>query len=716
MQRRRTETLGGPLIGDRFGVFIRKYYTGVVLIVLFGLSGSGMFEAGLPGYGWLGPWALGFLWVLASLGIRYISRAATDRRSKIESLSILILGTNAFIQMTGGLNSPLTLIYIFIVLLTSLLADVSLNGFALAAILLLEGMNLLAGPIPPVELQGRALIWAAGLSLIPLVVWAYLRAEHQEKDELKATVQRFRTSARVFQPLPGLGQPNQIWALTPDERDRNVAPLHERFDRTVDKLFWMLKAALPVSHHLMLFLPEEGGERFRIHKFAGGDPREIRSHFTLGVGEGVIGFSAKERRLYRIGRYNPDQEALGYCGHWVRVGSMVVSPLVRGEILEGILLVDSLQSEAFGEEDEQVVLNVSEQLLEAMENRRQHQAAQIRAQELSTLMAISEALGSKLELDHRLETMADKVKEIIPYDHCFILLVEPGERRAELKVARGYSDSRLPGANVPLHDGLLSIVVKRRVPLIRLDMNERERGRGIFPTGCGIHMKPSSFLGLPLISQDRVIGIFAMTSQRPKAFDEQHKEFLKTLCSQAAISIADAKLHEEVNRLATMDGLTAVANHRRFQERLNEEFERQAREAGTFSLLMIDVDHFKNINDQFGHPSGDQVLKQVSDVLVQAVRKIDIVARYGGEEFAIILLNTGAREAHALAERIRKSVEGLCPIVQGTPQKVTISLGIAVYPEDARDRQMLIRRADEALYAAKQGGRNRTCAYSRIKS
>jgi diguanylate cyclase (GGDEF)-like protein len=249
---------------------------------------------------------------------------------------------------------------------------------------------------------------------------------------------------------------------------------------------------------------------------------------------------------------------------------------------------------------------------------------------------------------------------------------------------------------------------------MKVDLHERQRGNGVFPSDTGIRLRPASFLGLPMIVQDRVIGIFAITSQRPGAFDQQHLEFLRMLGSQAAVSIADAKLHDEVNRLATTDGLTGVANHRRFQERLNDEFERQAREAGRFTLIMIDVDHFKKINDRFGHPAGDRVLSQIAAVLVKTVRKIDVVARYGGEEFAVILLNSGPKESLQLAERIRKAVEGLSLMINGEPLKITISLGMAVYPDDAPDRQTLIERSDRALYTAKNGGRNRTCVYSKI--
>ena len=713
MQRRRTE-VSYPFTGwNRFRFFIKKYHAGIVLLGLFGISAAGNFQHGSSDPWKMGAWAGGVLWVLGSLTVRYLRRAATDRKSQIEALFLLILGINALIQLTGGLTSSLTLLYVFLVLLAALLFDVTVNSCAIAAIFILEGINLWMNPQPAAEAGNRALIWAAGLSLIPLVVKGYLRAERQEKEELRTAVLRFKTSAQAFKPLTDTDRVHHVWALTPDEREKRAAPVHLRFDRAVENLFWLFKGALPQTHHCILFMPGDTGKGFRLHRWVGGDPREIRVQSVITEGEGLIGFAVKERRLYRVGHLNSDPSALGYCTRVLQIQSLMVHTLVQNDRVEGVLLIDSLQPEAFNEEEEQVFLRLADQVLEAIENRREHQAMQNHAQELSTLVAVSESLGSKLDLDHRLETMAEKIKGIIPYDHCFIFLVEAGERCAELKVARGFSDDPLIGQSLPLHEGLLSLVVKRRAPIMKVDLHERERGKGVFPSGSGIRLRPASFLGLPMVVQDRVIGIFVITSQRPNAFDDQHKEFLKMLCSQAAVSIADAKLHDEVNRLATTDGLTGVANHRRFQERLNEEFERQAREAGRFALVMVDVDHFKKVNDRFGHPAGDQVLKQVAAVLVTTVRKIDVVARYGGEEFAVILLSSGPKESYQLAERVRKAVEGLSPVINGEPLTITISLGMAVYPDDARDRQTLIERADRALYAAKHGGRNQTCLYSK---
>ena len=656
------------------------------------------------------------VWVFGSLASRYLRRSARDRKSQIETLFFLILIVHSSTQLTGGLVSPLIFLYVLPVLLAAFLSDVWVNGYALGAIVFLEGMGLLASPTAAGGLEPRTLAVAVTLVLIPLMVKSYLRAVRRETEELRAAVQRFRAGAQTLQALPSAVPKDPVWTMAQEDREKQIAPFLHRFERTVENLLWLYKTAMPAARHCILFLPEGVDGRFLLLNTVGGDPRDLHPHHVVLEGEGLIGFAAKTRRLYRIGRLNPKEGLIGYCIRTVRIQSVMIQPIVQGDRVEGILVIDSLQRDAFSEADEHALTRLSEQVLDAVENRRQHQAALTRSQELFALMAISESLGSRLDLQHRLETMADKVREVIPYDHCFIFLVEPGERRAELKVIRGYLDPGLAGQSISLHDGLLSLVVKKRFPMIRDDLYNRAPGRGVFPSGSGIELSPVSFLGLPMIVQDRVIGIFVMTSQHRKAFDDRHREFLRTLCTQAAISIADAKLHDEVARLATIDGLTGVNNHRRFQERLNEEFERQSRHNGAFTLVMVDVDHFKKINDRFGHPAGDKVLRQVASVLSRTVRKIDAVARYGGEEFAVILLNIGQRESFQLAERIRKAVETMDPVINGHPQKVTISLGMAVFPDDALDRQTLIECADRALYAAKRGGRNQTSQFSRIKT
>ena len=164
---------------------------------------------------------------------------------------------------------------------------------------------------------------------------------------------------------------------------------------------------------------------------------------------------------------------------------------------------------------------------------------------------------------------------------------------------------------------------------------------------------------------------------------------------------------ERVKQLAYLDGLTGIFNRRFFELRILEEIERARRYGTGMAVIMADIDQFKRLNDEFGHVLGDEVLRQVSSLFHQQVRKIDVVCRYGGEEFGILLTQTGAPHAMNIAEKLRKMVAGWQ--FPGVPRTVTISAGAAAFPDQGTTRDDLVRAADNALYAAKQSGRNRVC-------
>lgn len=163
---------------------------------------------------------------------------------------------------------------------------------------------------------------------------------------------------------------------------------------------------------------------------------------------------------------------------------------------------------------------------------------------------------------------------------------------------------------------------------------------------------------------------------------------------------------DQLAALALTDPVTGLGNHRLFQDQLRTEVERARRHQRELSLIMIDIDHFKLWNDQFGHPAGDNLLREVAELLLKGVRNIDWVARYGGDEFAIILSDTTTEDAFEIAERLRKNFE-MTSAAKG-PTKLTLSLGIASFPSDAQSPQDLIHAADQTLYESKNRGRNQT--------
>src|SRR5690242_9498482 len=172
----------------------------------------------------------------------------------------------------------------------------------------------------------------------------------------------------------------------------------------------------------------------------------------------------------------------------------------------------------------------------------------------------------------------------------------------------------------------------------------------------------------------------------------------------------------QLERLSITDGLTGLYNHRHFEERLAEEFRRSQRYSDPVSLIMLDLDHFKDVNDKYGHPFGDRVLRETADLIRSSIRDPDICARYGGEEFAIILPKTHLQGALAVSERIFRSLRAktYMPEVDGkaAPLRVTASVGVAFYPsKEVTSPELLVKLADEALYRAKREGRDTICLY-----
>lgn len=192
---------------------------------------------------------------------------------------------------------------------------------------------------------------------------------------------------------------------------------------------------------------------------------------------------------------------------------------------------------------------------------------------------------------------------------------------------------------------------------------------------------------------------------------EQDKDKFHILTQQFILGIKRALLYQQVQELAITDSLTGAFSRRYYLERFDEELMRAKKFNCNLSFLMADVDRFKDYNDHYGHLAGDAVLREASNTIKDNIRQIDLLGRYGGEEFAVILTETDKEQARFAAERIRQAIEQKKIRAYDEDLKITISIGIATFPEDAQDITTLIDRADWALYRAKQTGRNRVCAY-----
>lgn len=317
-------------------------------------------------------------------------------------------------------------------------------------------------------------------------------------------------------------------------------------------------------------------------------------------------------------------------------------------------------------------------------------------------------------LAETLETLMDRLVEntrhLIKSELASLYLLDPQTGHIAHFKHFGRDPARHPIQEPPKVEGLLGVLLNEGAAVLYNDITRSPQSIGLPPD----HPPVRSFLGIPLILRDKVIGCVTVANKLDGAgYTQEDEGFLTLLAFQAAAAVEQFRLFEETQRQAVTDGLTGLFNHREFQKRLQEELERCKRYGRDFSLLLIDIDFFKSFNDTHGHPFGDLVLKEIGSLIQKTVRTMDVPARYGGEEFAVIAPETTSENAKLLAERLRSYVSTL-PFQTPAGQQVvlSVSIGLASFPLDAQDRENLIQAADQALYFAKEAGRNRACLYS----
>ena len=296
-------------------------------------------------------------------------------------------------------------------------------------------------------------------------------------------------------------------------------------------------------------------------------------------------------------------------------------------------------------------------------------------------------------------------------DHSHFHLERVARLRAEWTETDGQRTQTLSPATttVCFGEGWVGRVAERQVPMIVADSTRDQRvseaERRDSPT------EPFSALLLPLIVRGETLGVAQFERDDPHPYTPRDLSRVRALTNQATTAIVNALRHRAVTDQAVTDGLTGLFNRRHLQAALDSEERRALRYGHTLSAIMLDIDHFKSYNDTYGHTQGDVLIKKVAGLLRANVRAVDIVGRYGGEEFLVLMPETSKEEAALTAERLRQAVAGTAfPGFADDPEMVvlkTISLGVATLPEDAGDAAMLVTRADQSLYEAKRGGRNR---------
>jgi len=329
-----------------------------------------------------------------------------------------------------------------------------------------------------------------------------------------------------------------------------------------------------------------------------------------------------------------------------------------------------------------------------------------RASQLTALNQLSRNIVSTFNLDEIYVFAHQTVEQLMPVDAFFISLVNEQEKTID-DVYLTDLGKQYPNEQIFLSTPSITTQVVNTGQSLLIEDDASGMSKEIGTTVYGSGKDTRSILIVPLIRKDKVIGVISAQHYQPNMYTSTHIQLLELLANQVAIAILNARLHAALQQEAIQDPLTGLFNRRFMEESLEKEILRAKRNNKSIVVGILDIDHFKQVNDRYGHDAGDVVLRLFANLLKEKIRSGDIACRYGGEEFALILPDVSTEHAFQIMEKLRQNTNRLpFRYKEKTMIPLTCSIGIAVYPTHGTTSEILIKAADEALYFAKEHGRN----------
>lgn len=432
------------------------------------------------------------------------------------------------------------------------------------------------------------------------------------------------------------------------------------------------------------------------------------SDSTQSISEGIFSAAISRKEAISVSGKRAHSHSMIYAEPQV-VTALSVLPIFEGTQLRAVLVVDRRDETPFDEGEMRLLNQSSEFILRAMQNERVFAALDRTSREQAKLYRATEALSAAQSEAQVIEAGVESAREIASFDFAAVTLFHRKGSVHEVCAVSGRGADDLVGRSFRHNAGLVSMVVANRQALPYRGEYDPAR-QTVFARG---HEPPAmpSLLVLPLIAHERVLGTLVLGSSTPHAFSESVRPTLEVLASHMAVSLSGARMLKRLEEQATTDGMTGLLNKRT----LISEGERRLNVAKRFNkplgMLVCDIDHFKKVNDTYGHDVGDVVIKGLGEVLRRIKRDTDIVGRFGGEEFVIVCEQTDEEGSRNLGERIRRELESTTFQTELGPLSVTCSVGVAPFPSAGQDWGALFKATDEALYASKKNGRNRVTTW-----
>jgi diguanylate cyclase (GGDEF)-like protein len=417
--------------------------------------------------------------------------------------------------------------------------------------------------------------------------------------------------------------------------------------------------------------------------------RELRNAFTEYVirsGESLLIRSDLEKTRARLGiSHVPDRPAK--C--------LIATPIFLNNKPAGVMVAMNPEREfVFEQRDLDVLVTAAGQVSVAMENARLFADEQRRSRQLAFLNNISRTAISSDDPVHMLSQIAGEIQKNFNFDHIGIGLLDYGTKEVEVKAEAG-TTAHATGKRIPLGTGILGRVARS---------GERALVQNALPGNLtGVLPDSRAVLCIPVTYGESLLGVLNVESRNENAFSPQDVLILNTVADLLATALHNAFVFQKLQQQSITDGLTGIKTRRFFWEALSAEWKRASRSGRPFSVVLIDLDKFKEVNDTMGHFEGDLVLARVGRLLEQKSRQSNVVARYGGDEFIVLMPETGAEQAQVLAERLRQWIAADPMLGE---HHVTGSFGVASFPMHGFSIEDIIRVADAGMYVSKRSGGN----------
>jgi diguanylate cyclase (GGDEF)-like protein len=476
--------------------------------------------------------------------------------------------------------------------------------------------------------------------------------------------------------------------------------------QALTKLMAVARESL-AAHAVLYFEADRGRDAAYLRAWAG--PPSVVPDCGLPLGSDPFAFVVERGQSFYATDFKRLLWSLPYYRGEVKIGTLLAIPVKAGDVVIGVLVADRQEIQSFTGPEPDRLQEFAGLVFDAIQRERASLSREEMGAEFKAVYEVSRRLAAMTEPAPLRKLLLRAAKELVPLEAAAVVMADDAGTRYVVEEVNGWA-REFQGREVGLSERTWAAWVLRSAqePCLLDDLAGHEDRMPILVLDEGV-ARAASLLAVPLRHRDRNLGALVLMGRRG-AFDASASRVLGVIANQAAASLAVIGLKERHKRLAARDGLTQLYNRRAFDDHLAKARAREERQGGRFAVLLLDIDHFKKLNDTFGHPAGDAALKHTARVLERHLRQGDEAARYGGEEFAVILPGADAGGAAPLAERVRAAIEGSQVVFEGARLAVTVSVGVAAWPEDGREIEALLAAADRALYAAKQDGRNRVAS------